>query len=62
MPSICAYRFLFSSLIAFHTTTMVNAPKSAGKNLTQNTPLPKTFMMSDTQDVNGGTDTYPLAK
>jgi hypothetical protein len=38
---ISANKFPFNSSVAFHTITMVNAPKRAGKNLTQNTKPPK---------------------
>jgi len=51
-----ANKLPLSSSTAFHTTTMVSAPKSAGKNLTPNTEPPKMFIKQEIQEVNGGTD------
>ena len=59
---ISANKLPFNSSTAFHTTRIVNAPKRAGKNLTQNTEPPKIFIRQDIQEVNGGTDRYPQAK
>jgi hypothetical protein len=38
------------------TTTIVKAPKSAGKNFTQKIEFPNNLMSQATQEVNGGTD------
>ena len=51
-----ANKLPLSSSTVFHTTRMVKAPNSAGKNLTQNTPLPKKLMIHDIHDVTGGTE------
>ena len=44
-PKTKAYRFPFNSSIVFQTTTIVKAPKKAGKNLTQKNPLPNNLIM-----------------
>ena len=48
--------------VAFHTTIIVKQPKSAGKNFTQNTPLPNNLMIYDIHEVNGGTEIKPHAR
>lgn len=40
----------------FHTTTIVKAPNKAGKNLTQKTEFPRSKIIDEIQEVNGGTD------
>lgn len=61
-PKISENVFPPSASMAFHTTTIVNAPNSAGKNLIQKTPLPNCKISQDIQEVNGGTDSYPHAR
>jgi len=53
---ISAKMFPFSSSTAFQTTTIVNTPKRAGKNLTQNTEFPKRYINDEIHDVTGGTE------
>ena len=55
-PKINANNFPFSSSIVFQTTTIVRAPKSAGKNFTQKTELPSLIIMKEIKAVTGGTD------
>lgn len=56
-PNTNANKFPFNASIAFQTTTMVNAPNSAGKNRIQNKVLPKKKIIQEIQEVTGGTDT-----
>lgn len=58
-PNFKANRLSFSSSIVFQTTTIVNAPSKAGKNFTQNTSFPSSFITSEIQELNGGTDKKP---
>jgi len=55
-PKINANRFPFNSSMAFQTTTIVNAPNRAGKNLIQNTEFPSKRIIQETHEVKGGTD------
>ncbi|GLB51928.1 hypothetical protein NBRC110019_09670 [Neptunitalea chrysea] len=48
--------------MVFHTTTIVKAPKSAGKNFTHNSPLPNQLISKDIIEVIGGTDANPKAR
>ena len=51
-----ANKLPFRHSIVFQTTTIVNAPKSAGKNLIQKSELPNCKMSQEFHDVTGGTE------
>ena len=55
-PRVNANKSPLSSSIAFQTSSMVNAPNSAGINFTQNTALPRKIMIEENHEVAGGTE------
>jgi hypothetical protein len=61
-PKINANKLPFNSWMAFQTKTIVRAPNNAGKNLIQNSELPKSWIIYEIHEVTGGTDKYPQAK
>lgn len=56
-PSSCANKLPLKVSMAFQTTRRVNAPNNAGKNLTQKTVFPKTFIIYAIHEFRGGIET-----
>ena len=56
-PSSCANKLPFKACMAFQTTTRVNAPNIAGKNLIQKTVFPKRFIIYAIHEFRGGIET-----